>query len=48
MTQESRSSKLEDKKTEELEKEVENLKKVLELQQRTIAHDRKFGKYEMM
>ncbi len=49
MNPENQSSKQrEDKKTEELEKQVENLKKVLELQQKTIAHDRKFGKYEMM
>ncbi len=34
---------------EELKKEVDNLKKILELQQRTIAHDRQhFGQqYEM-
>ena len=48
MTQEHPSSKSEDK-NKDLKKEVENLKKILELQQRTIAHDRQhFGQqYEM-
>ena len=48
MTQENHSSKSEDAKTKELKKKVENLEKVLELQRRTIEHDKKFGKYEMM
>ena len=49
MNLENQSSKSEELKTEELKKQVEDLKKVLELQQRTIAHDRKhFGQtYEM-
>ena len=49
MNLENQSSKSEERKTEELKKQVEDLKKVLELQQRTIAHDRKhFGQtYEM-
>ena len=49
MNPENQSSKSEDKKTKDLEKEVDNLKKILELQQRTIAHDRQhFGQqYEM-
>ena len=49
MNPENQSSKRqEDKKTEELEKQVNNLKKVIELQQKTIDHDKKFGHYEMM
>ena len=49
MNPENQSSKQrEDKKTEELEKQVNNLKKVIELQQKTIDHDKKFGHYEMM
>ena len=51
MNPENQSSKRrEDKKTKDLEKEVENLRRALELQQRTIAHDRKhFGQtYEMI
>ena len=47
MTQESHSSS-EDRKTKELRKKVENLEKILELQRKTIEHDKKFGKYEMM
>ncbi len=50
MNLENQSSKQqEDDKTKDLKKEVENLKRVLDLQQRTIAHDRKhFGQtYEM-
>ena len=50
MNLENQSSKQrEDNKTKDLEKEVENLKRALDLQQRTIAHDRKhFGQtYEM-
>ena len=48
MNQERHSSKSEDK-NKDLEKKVERLEKVLELQRRTIEHDRKhhFGKYEM-
>jgi|TARA_Y100000768_G_scaffold248647_1_gene188754 hypothetical protein len=48
MNQEHHSSKSEDK-NKDLEKKVERLEKVLELQRRTIEHDRKhhFGKYEM-
>ncbi len=37
-----------DDKTKELEKKVENLEKIIQLQQKTIEHDKKFGKYEMM
>ena len=39
-----------DDKTKELEKKVEDLKKILDLQQRTIEHDRQhFGQqYEMI
>ena len=48
MTQENHSSKQGENKTEELEKKVKNLEKILELQRRTIEHDKKFGKYEMM
>ena len=49
MNPENQSSKSEENKTKDLEKEVENLKRALDLQQRTIAHDRKhFGQtYEM-
>jgi len=49
MNPENQSSKSEENKTKELKKEVDNLKKILELQQRTIAHDRQhFGQqYEM-
>ena len=47
MTLENHSSS-EDKKTKELEKKVENLEKILVLQRKTIEHDKKFGKYEMM
>ena len=48
MNQEHHSSKSEDK-NKDLEKKVERLEKVLELQRSTIEHDRKhhFGKYEM-
>ena len=52
MNLENQSSKRrEDHKTEELEKQVENLKKIIELQQNTADHDRKLQrnfKYEMM
>ena len=47
MTLENHSSS-EEKKTKELEKKVENLEKILALQRKTIEHDKKFGKYEMM
>ena len=48
MTKENLSSKSgDDKKTKELEKKVQNLEKILELQRRTIEHDQKFGHYEM-
>ena len=47
MNQEHHSSKSEDK-NKDLEKKVENLEKILELQQKTRDHDKKFGKYEMM
>ena len=49
MNPENQSSKSEENKTKYLKKEIDNLKKVLDLQQRTIAHDRKhFGQqYEM-
>ena len=52
MTQEHPSSKSGDKnKTEELEKRIENLKKIIELQNKTVDHDRKLQRnfrYEMM
>ena len=49
MTKENLSSKSgDDKKTKELEKKVKNLEKILELQRKTIEHDKRFGKYEMM
>ena len=53
MNLENQSSKQrEDNKTKDLEKEVENLKKIIELQQKTQEHDRnlqiKHFKYEMM
>ena len=38
----------EENKNKELEKKIENLEKILELQRKTIAHDKKFGHYEMM
>ena len=47
MNQENLSSKQE-AETKQLKKKVENLEKILELQQKTRDHDRKFGKYEMM
>jgi len=47
MTQENLSSRQEDE-TKNLKKKVKNLEKILELQQKTRDHDRKFGKYEMM
>ena len=51
MNLENQSSKSEEHKTEELQKQVENLKKIIELQNKTAEHDRKqqkFFKYEMM
>ena len=53
MNLEHQSSKRleDDKKTKELEKQVENLKKIIELQNKTAEHDRKQQKtfkYEMM
>jgi hypothetical protein len=50
MNLENQSSKSEESKTKDLEKKVEELKRALDLQQRTIAHDRKhFGQtYEMI
>ena len=48
MNPENQSSKSGEHKTEELKKQVENLKKIIELQQKTTDHDRRFGKYEMM
>ena len=52
MNLENQSSKSEERKTEESKKEVENLKKIIELQQKTQEHDRnlqiKHFKYEMM
>jgi len=47
MNQENLSSRQEEE-TKQLKKKVENLEKILELQQKTRDHDRKFGKYEMM
>ena len=52
MNLENQSSKRQgDDKTKELEKQVENLKKIIELQNKTAEHDRKqqkIFKYEMM
>ena len=47
MTKENLSSRQEEE-TRQLKKKVENLEKILELQRKTIEHDKKFGKYEMM
>jgi hypothetical protein len=47
MTKENLSSRQEEE-TKSLKKKVENLEKILELQRKTIEHDKKFGKYEMM
>ena len=49
MNLENQSSKSEESKTKDLEKRLQNLEKILDLQQRTIEHDRKhFGQtYEM-
>ena len=47
MTKENLSSRQEEE-TKQLKKKVENLEKILELQRKTIEHDKKFGKYEMM
>ena len=35
-------------KNKKLEKKIENLERILELQRKTIEHDKKFGHYEMM
>ena len=49
MNLENQSSKQQgEDKTKELEKKVENLEKIIQLQLKTIDHDKKFGKYEMM
>ena len=49
MNQENPSSKLQgEDKTKDLEKRLQNLEKILELQRKTIEHDKRFGKYEMM
>ena len=51
MNLENQSSKSGEHKTKELEKQVENLKKIIELQNKTAEHDRKQQKtfkYEMM
>ena len=51
MTKENHSSKPEDKdkrEIEELKKKAENLQKILDMTRKTIEHDKKFGKYEMM
>ena len=47
MNQENLSSRQEEE-TKQLKKKVENLEKILELQQKTRDHDKKFGKYKMM
>jgi len=47
MNQENLSSRQEEE-TKQLKKKVENLEKILQLQQKTRDHDKKFGKYEMM
>ena len=47
MNQENLSSRQEEE-TRQLKKKVENLEKILQLQQKTRDHDKKFGKYEMM
>ena len=47
MNQENHSSKQE-AEAKQLRKKVKNLEKILELQRRTIEHDKKFGHYEMM
>ena len=47
MNQENLSSRQEEE-TKQLKKKVENLEKILEPQQKTRDHDKKFGKYEMM
>ena len=47
MNQENLSSRQEEE-TKQLKKKVENLEKILALQQKTRDHDRKFGHYEMM
>ena len=47
MTKENHSSKSEDE-YKELKKKVENLKKILDMTQKPLEHDQRFGKYEMM
>jgi len=47
MTKENHSSKSE-VENKELKKKVENLKKILDMTQKTLEHDQRFGKYEMM
>ena len=47
MNQENLSSRQEEE-TKQLKKKVKNLEKILQLQQKTRDHDKKFGKYEMM
>ena len=47
MNQENLSSRQEEE-TRQLKKKVENLERILQLQQKTRDHDKKFGKYEMM
>jgi hypothetical protein len=47
MTKENPSSKSE-AENKELKKKVENLKKILDMTQKTLEHDQRFGKYEMM
>ena len=47
MDKENLSSKQEEE-TKQLKKKVKNLEKILDLQQKTRDHDKKFGKYEMM
>ena len=47
MTPEHQSSKQQED-NRNLRKKIEKLEKTLELQRKTIEHDKKFGKYEMM
>jgi len=47
MNQENHSS-IQEEEIKSLEKKIENLQRILELQQKTRDHDKKFGKYEMM
>ncbi len=41
-------SSTQEEQVRDLEKKLERLEKIIELQQRTRDHDLKFGKYEMM